>query len=274
MQNSRWFGAKSDWMSKTHKKIQSNLYSYYILLSVISLSLFDIKEEHGIPGIMVNISKNGETVFSKGLGYSDVENLVRANPHTVARIASISKPITCLIAAKLFEDKKLDLDLPIDYYMFGLPEFKFNNKQVDITARQLISHTSGIRHYDKVNKSKENNKADNTPKKDTAFQEFYLKENFKTTKDALKIFINDELFHEPGLFLFNLWKKIILNKIFIKLGTKFLYTTYGYTLLSAVLEALYNNTSFAKLLQDFFKFLKMDETFLDQNDPIIQNRAN
>jgi serine beta-lactamase-like protein LACTB len=161
---------------------------------------------------MVNITKNGETVFAKGLGYSDVENLVRANPHTVARIASISKPISCLMAAKLYEEKKLDLDLPIDNYLPDLPKFKFNDKEVKITTRQLISHTSGIRHYDKVNnKSKENDKKDekkndNTPQKDTAFQEFYMKDNFKTTKDALQIFVNDELFYEPGanikIFLF------------------------------------------------------------------------
>jgi CubicO group peptidase (beta-lactamase class C family) len=64
------------------------------------------------------------------------------------RIASISKPLTCLLAAKLVESNLLDLDLPIDNYLNDLPQFKLlndkTNRTYKINARQLMSHTSGI----------------------------------------------------------------------------------------------------------------------------------
>ena len=113
------------------------------------------------------------------------------------RIASISKPITCLIAAKLCEEKKLDLDQTIDVYLDYLPDFKFENKPFKITSRQLASHVSGIRHYEKKSDKKE--KEDNENASDTSLNEFYIRDNFKTTRDAMQIFINDELLFEPGL---------------------------------------------------------------------------
>ena len=112
------------------------------------------------------------------------------------RIASISKPITCAIAAKLFEIGKLDLDKSVNDYLINLPIFKWNNKDVIITARQLMSHTSGIRHYEKnVDLYESNN---NTSGGDNKYQEFYIKEHFDKTTDALSIFINDKLLFEPS----------------------------------------------------------------------------
>jgi serine beta-lactamase-like protein LACTB, mitochondrial len=126
----------------------------------------------------------------------DVENLVKANVNTVMRIASISKPITCVIAAKLYEEGKLDFDKSIELYLPDLPIFKFNDKPVKITTRQLISHTSGIRHYEKKHEIKNDEKTESGS--DTALKEFYIRDNFKNTKDALQLFINDELLSEPG----------------------------------------------------------------------------
>ena len=171
----------------------------------------------------------------------------------MVRIASISKPITCLIAAKLCEDNKLDLDKTVDAYLPYLSDFKYENKPVKITPKQLACHTSGIRHYEKKNKAKEESTSTNTAVSDTSLEEFYIKDNYKTTRDALQIFINDELMYEPG--------------------TTFLYTTHGYTLLSAVLESVSGKSSFSKLLVDLFQVMDMNETYLDQNDPLIKNRA-
>ena len=99
------------------------------------------------------------------------------------RIASISKPITSLIAAKLYDENKFDLDQSIDFYLPHLPSFKCNDKIVKITSRQLISHTSGIRHYEKKN---EINKEKSESGSDTSLKEFYIKDNFRTTKDSME----------------------------------------------------------------------------------------
>ena len=82
--------------------------------------------------------------------------------------------------------------------MPSLPGFRFENRKVKITTRQLASHTSGVRHYEKKSSEMKAEKND-TGGSDTELQEFYIKENFKTTNDALKLFIDDELLSEPGV---------------------------------------------------------------------------
>ena len=46
------------------------------------------------------------------------------------RIGSISKPITVAIAARLWQDGKLDLDEPIERYVKDWPAKIYDGKQV------------------------------------------------------------------------------------------------------------------------------------------------
>ena len=78
------------------------------------------------------MSQNGREVYSRGFGYTDVENGVKATSRTLARISSVSKPVSCVLAAKLFENGRLDLDKPVEYYMTELPPLKFNGRKVQI----------------------------------------------------------------------------------------------------------------------------------------------
>ncbi|CAF0994328.1 unnamed protein product [Brachionus calyciflorus] len=231
------------------------LYSYSLTNDIIFEDRFkkanrliqQYKELYGVPAVIVQVTKNGQVIYSKAIGYSDVENNLKASEDTIMRIASISKPIACLIACKLYENGKLDLDKSINDYLKDIPKFTFNDKEVIITPRQLMAHTGGIRHY------KDNNNNNNSETSDANLQEFYLNKNFPTTKDALELFLKDDLKYEPG--------------------TQHLYTTFGYTLLSAVLEKVSSDTPFPKLLEDFFKKVGLNETFLDKNEPIIPNRS-
>lgn len=114
------------------------------------------------------------------------------------RIASISKPISSVICAKLVELGKLDLDKSINEYANDLPLFRCNGNSVVITARHLNSHTSGIRHYDKnvdLTAPKNNSKKSG----DVVYEEFYIKQHYDTIGDSLKLFINDKLLFEPGI---------------------------------------------------------------------------
>ena len=55
-------------------------------------------------------------------------------------------------------------------------------------------------------------------------------------------------------------------------GTKYLYSTYGWTLLSAVVEGA-SGKKFPEIMKDFFKQLGLENTYLDENKPLIYNRA-
>ena len=105
--------------------------------------------EQSIPGAVLAVSKDGKLVCSVGLGYSDVENGVPCSPLTVMRVASISKAMSAVALMQLWEKGKVDLDAPIQKYVPYFPEKEFEGKPVTITTRQLLTHTAGIRHYDK-----------------------------------------------------------------------------------------------------------------------------
>lgn len=55
-------------------------------------------------------------------------------------------------------------------------------------------------------------------------------------------------------------------------GSEFLYTTHGFTLLSAVIEKA-GNEAFQVLAKRLFEELGMVNTYLDEYNPIIMNRS-
>ncbi|XP_074090437.1 serine beta-lactamase-like protein LACTB, mitochondrial isoform X2 [Macrotis lagotis] len=121
--------------------------------------LHRIKDEVGAPGIVVGVSVDGREVWSEGLGFADIENRVPCKPETVMRIASISKSLTMVAIAKLWEEGRLDLDIPVQKYVPEFPEKEYEGEKVSVTTRLLISHLSGIRHYEKDMKKVKEEKA-------------------------------------------------------------------------------------------------------------------
>ncbi|KAL3234168.1 hypothetical protein MRX96_022687 [Rhipicephalus microplus] len=129
------------------------------------------------------------------------------------------------------------------------PRKPFDDKPVVITLRDLVSHVAGIRHYAN---SKNSSPTKDGNSKDTEFSEFYSNKKFSTTEEALQIFKDDPLLFAPG--------------------TKYHYTTYGWTLISAAVENA-SKELFSSHLRRLLKVLGMDNTYLDQNEPIIYNRS-
>lgn len=58
------------------------------------------RENYSIPGMQLSVSLKGNTLFSKGFGYADVENEKKINPQTRFRIASVTKPMTATASKK------------------------------------------------------------------------------------------------------------------------------------------------------------------------------
>jgi CubicO group peptidase (beta-lactamase class C family) len=74
--------------------------------------------------------------------YSTVADSVDRN--TIFATASMSKWLTAWGVMKLVEDRKLDLDRPVEDYLtrWRLPPSQFDNRGV--TTRKLLSHTAGL----------------------------------------------------------------------------------------------------------------------------------
>ncbi|XP_054633795.1 serine beta-lactamase-like protein LACTB, mitochondrial isoform X1 [Dunckerocampus dactyliophorus] len=246
-----------------------------------------IQTEVGAPGLVVGVSVDGVHVWCEGIGYADLENHVLCSPKTVMRIASISKSLTSAAAARLCEEGKLDLDAPIQKYVPEFPQKQFDGQNVTITPRMILSHLSGIRHYEKdANKvredkekakrllkpllkgkkedkssresksepSKDHNAQSKEAQKKNEFEheEYYLKDTFESVTQALDLFKDDPLIFKPG--------------------TTFLYSTHAYTLLSAVLEQAADQR-FLDVMMNLFHELGMLNTVPDQNEPIIYHRS-
>jgi D-alanyl-D-alanine carboxypeptidase len=89
----------------------------------------------------VAISENGKIIYSKSIGFSDVDNKIKADEKTKYRTGSISKTFTCVLAFKAIEEGKLTLDTRLNAYF---PSIKNASK---ITIANLLHHTSGIHSY-------------------------------------------------------------------------------------------------------------------------------
>ena len=183
----------------------------------------------GYPGIAVAVSVDGETVWSEGFGYANLEHRVPMQPAVKFRVGSISKSLTAAAVARLVEDGRLDLDAPIQDYVPSFPE-----KAHPITARQLGGHLAGIRHY----RGDEN----------------FIRDPYPTVLDGLSIFADDPLLHEPG--------------------SAFAYTSYGFNLLSAVVEGAAKQPFLDTMREAVFRPLGLRDTVADFVTPIIPGRTS
>jgi CubicO group peptidase (beta-lactamase class C family) len=110
---------------------------------------------------------------------------------------------------------------------------EFPEKRWPITSRQLAGHTSGIRHY----RGREMNSARRYP----------------TVESGLEIFADDSLLFEPG--------------------TDYLYSSYGWNLLSAVVEGASGQEFLPFIRNEVFEPLGMRQTVADHTDSIIPHRT-
>ncbi|WP_084523789.1 serine hydrolase domain-containing protein [Adhaeribacter aquaticus] len=91
----------------------------------------------------VAISKNGEIVYTKNTGYSDIETSRKSQINTKYRIGSITKTFTAILILKAIDEKKLKLDQTIEKY------FPLVTNADKITIRTLLNQRSGIHNFTK-----------------------------------------------------------------------------------------------------------------------------
>ncbi|MFQ5603335.1 MAG: serine hydrolase domain-containing protein [bacterium] len=182
----------------------------------------------GIPGLTAAVLKNGSIIWAEGFGYADVENRVPVWPHTKMRIGSVSKSLTSVAVALLYEQGKLDLDAPVQKYVPSFPEKKY-----PITTRLVAGHLAGIRHY--------------------RGQEFLMNRHFDSVTAGLNIFASDTLLYRPG--------------------EKYQYSSYGWNLISAVVEGASGQDFLSYMRENVIRPLGMIQTVADLNAEIIYNRT-
>lgn len=100
-----------------------------------------------VPGIAVAVVKDGETIFSKGFGYRDVEKKLPVTPDTIFAIGSATKAFAAASIGLMVDDGKLEWDKPVRNY---LPTFKLHDPFATerMSPRDLLCHRSGLPRHD------------------------------------------------------------------------------------------------------------------------------
>jgi serine beta-lactamase-like protein LACTB, mitochondrial len=201
--------------------------------SEIEKAISSFMSANSVPGIGAAVVLDGEPAWSAGFGMADLENFSPVTSSTLFRLASISKPLTATAILQLWERGKLDLDAPVQKYCPAFPQ-----KESPITSRELLGHLGGIRHYNSDGKG-------DIPE-DSA-------KHFASMEESLQVFAADPLVAKPG--------------------TKFNYSTYGYTLLGCVLEGAASQKYLDYMSVNVFKPAGMEQTHVDDFFSVIQHRS-
>lgn len=109
----------------------------------------------------------------------------------------------------------------------------FPEKEYEVTVEQVAGHIAGIRHY--------------------RGEEFMSDKKYETVTEGLEIFKDDSLLFEPG--------------------TDYSYSSYGWNLLSAVMEGASGQEFLPFMQEQVFSELNLQNTMPDHADQEIPNRT-
>lgn len=126
-------------------------------------------QKGNLPSLVVAIAKDGNIVYEHAFGYSDVEGRIPATVHTAYALASATKPITATAVMALYQQKKLDLSMPVENYQPALRFHDTAGKTMPVSMLQLLSHTAGLGTYARIYYGDDIAKADSL---DIAFQRY------------------------------------------------------------------------------------------------------
>ena len=101
-------------------------------------------KEHGAPGVAIGFVEGSKIVGYRFYGFADVKKQTVFDENTMFNIGSISKVATGWAVMQLVQDRKVDLDKPINSYLkrWKIPDSEFDSQLV--TLRNILSHTSGL----------------------------------------------------------------------------------------------------------------------------------
>ncbi len=141
--------------------------------------------KNGFPACELSITKDGENIFRKSVGFSDSAKTKPASNKDIYWIFSASKVITCIAAMRLVEAGLIGLDDPVSKYIPEYANMNILNKDGSLTPAKnpmtilhLFTMTGGM-NYDIKSKS-------------------ILESADKTTLGLVRAMAKEPLSFEPG----------------------------------------------------------------------------
>jgi len=103
-------------------------------------------DDQHIAGATLSIIKDGRLIYTRGYGYSDLEQKTPVNPDkTLFRIGSISKLFVWTAVMQLYEQGKLDLEADVNTYLkdITIPD----THPEPVTLKHIMTHSAGFEEY-------------------------------------------------------------------------------------------------------------------------------
>ncbi len=122
----------------------------------------------------VAISFNDSVIYSKSVGFANVEKGEKINQDTKIRIGSVTKTYTAVLVLKAVEEERLQLDDKLSSFY---PQIKNAEK---ISIEQLLKHRTGIFNFTEI------------------AGENIWEQQVHTEEEFINYFLNEESNFEPG----------------------------------------------------------------------------
>ena len=113
--------------------------------SVVSMKLADRMQYYKTPGVSIAFINNGRVEWARGYGVQAAGSHAPVTTETLFQAGSISKPVTAIVALRLVQAGKLDLDEDVNRKLVSwkVPENEFTREK-KLTLRGLLSHSAGV----------------------------------------------------------------------------------------------------------------------------------
>jgi CubicO group peptidase (beta-lactamase class C family) len=97
------------------------------------------------PAVSIALINDGRIEWARGYGVLEAGGKEPVTSATLFQAASISKSLTAMLALRLVEQGKLDLDGDVNQRLVSwkIPESEFTKEQ-KVTVRRLLAHTAGV----------------------------------------------------------------------------------------------------------------------------------
>ncbi len=180
-------------------------------------------------GLVLGVAKNDSLILLKSYGYADLDFKTPMPKDASFEIGSVTKQFTAVAIMQLVDEGKLSLKDDLRMYI------DFDTKGRNITIKQLLNHTSGIKAYTEM----------------PIFGELSIRD---LPRDTLLRLVEKENFtFEPG--------------------TAMIYNNTAFFMLGLIIEKASNQSYEDYIAEHVFKKAKMNHSYYCDEYKIVQNKA-
>lgn len=282
-------------LSKINKEAINQAPQISDVIEKLEMLTPELMEQLNIPGVSIALIDNKTLTWSKGLGFADAVSKKLVNNKTMFEACSMSKPVFAYLVLKLVQEGEFDLDKPLYNY---LPEiFVSDNEDYPkrITARMVLTHTSGLPNWRKGGEERE------SPlpiyfKPGSKFNYsgegiYYLQRVIEhITQEPLEIYAKRELFEKLGINSASfVWTEALDSQIAAghdtsgnyKQKSKYLHTNAAYTLYTTaedyakfIIEMMKPSNSDVALTNEMISLMLTHQVRMDTRDVIDRPGRN